>query len=112
MLNKEKIELLRWLLNQPDRVSMNTMKTLSAPQFTSTRIEELRNDGYITRSIETENGDIVGVYCISDKGRAALQEEDNNSREKRVEWIRYIITTVIAVAALVTSVVSIAMQLY
>ena len=110
MLNKEKIELLRWLQDQPNRVSIDKMETLPAPHYTMTRIEELRKDGYITRSLEVEHDELVGTYQISDKGRAALQEHDSNSHKKKIESIRYIITTSIAVAALITAIVSIVLQ--
>lgn len=110
MLNKEKIEFLRWLNKQPSPISMRKMENLSAPNYTSARIEELRKDGYVNRNLEVENGDFVGMYCISDKGLAVLQEHDRSTHEKRVESIRYIITTSIAVVALITAIMSIVLQ--
>ena len=50
------------------------------------------------------------MYCISDSGLAVLQEHDRSAHEKKVESIRYIITTSIAVAALITAIMSIVLQ--
>lgn len=47
MLNKEKIEFLRWLKKQPRHISMGRMENLSAPNYTSARVEELHKDGYV-----------------------------------------------------------------
>lgn len=47
---------------------------------------------------------------ITFQGRAALEEDNRLSKEKRNAWIRYIITTAIAVVALIVSIVSIALQ--
>ena len=50
------------------------------------------------------------MYCISDRGLAVLQEHDCSAHEKKVESIRYIITTSIAVAALITEIMTIVLQ--
>lgn len=47
---------------------------------------------------------------LTDKGRCYFEVRQDQLHEKLVEWIRYIITTVIAVAALITAIVSIALQ--
>ena len=82
MLNNEQLELLQWIQEQPNEVSMNTMEKLSAPNFTPARVEVLHKGNYIERNIGVENGELVSVYSISDKGRAALQNQNSISREK------------------------------
>ena len=110
MLNNEQLELLQWIQEQPNEVSMNTMEKLSAPNFTPARVEVLHKGNYIELNIGVENGEIVSVYSISDKGRAALQNQNSISREKHIENVKYVITTSIAVAALITAIVSIVLQ--
>lgn len=111
MLSDELLEFLQWLRDQPNPVSASTMEKLSAPNFTYGRIEALRKEKYIDRILEVENDELVSVYSISDKGRAALQEHRRTAREKRVESVRYFITTAIAVAALILAGISLAAQL-
>jgi len=47
---------------------------------------------------------------LTPDGKCYFERKADISREKRMEWIRYIITTAIAVAALITAVVSIILQ--
>lgn len=103
MLSRELRTFLKWLGKQSAPVSKSTMENLRAPEYSSERIEELRETGYIIRDLSVENGSssLVGVYSISDKGRAELQERDEVSKEKAIEWVRYGITTAIAVIALI-----------
>ena len=101
MLSKESKTFLRWLRKQPEPISQDTMVKRSAPEYAPSRIESLREEGYITRSLTFENGELTGLYAISDKGRAVLQGDTVIFREKAAEWIRYTITTVIAVIALI-----------
>lgn len=77
------------------------MAELSAPEYSSSRIQSLYKRDYLLRTLSVENNEITGLYAINDKGRAVLQEGNRISREKAVEWVRYIITTAIAVLALI-----------
>lgn len=47
---------------------------------------------------------------LTDNGKCYFERKADLSAEKRAEWIRYIITTMIAVVALVVSIISIALQ--
>lgn len=49
-------------------------------------------------------------YEISLPGKAYVEATKKLRRKETVEWIRYIITTAIAVAALITAIVSIILQ--
>ena len=44
-----------------------------------------------------------GTFKISDKGKHYLQFQQEKRKRKQIEWIRYIITTAIAVAAFIKS---------
>lgn len=111
MISNEKLTFLRWLREQPKPVDKHTIASSAAPCFNDQRLDELCKEGYINRTVAVLSRAQVGVYAISDKGRAALQHEEYRIHEKRVETVRYIITTAIAVAALFLSVISIVMQL-
>ena len=84
MPSNEQVSLLRWIAQQPDAVSHKTMEKLSAPEYSAPRIEELRIDGYIRRSLSIEDDDVVGMYTIADKGLALLQQMEK-AREKEAE---------------------------
>ncbi|WP_140397507.1 MULTISPECIES: hypothetical protein [unclassified Flavonifractor] len=101
MISNEEKAFLRWLSKQPDPVSHSTMSDLSAPEYSSHRVDSLYKGGYLSRSLSVENGEITGLYTVSDKARATLQESTKLSHEKIAEWVRYIITTAIAVIALI-----------
>ena len=103
MISNEERQLLLWLSKQPEPISKESMVDLSAPEYSSSRIESLYKMGYLSRTLTVENNELTGVYAISDKARAVLQEGDRISREKAAEWIRYIITTAIALAAFIKS---------
>ena len=101
MISNEEKSFLRWLSKQPEPISQSTMQNLSAPEYSPARIDSLYKSGYLTRSLTIENDELTGLYSVSDKARAVLQESAKLSREKMAEWIRYIITTAIAVIALI-----------
>ena len=77
------------------------MDELSAPEYSSSRIDSLYKKDYLLRTLSVESNEITGMYTVSDKARAVLQERGRSSREKIAEWVRYIITTTIAVIALI-----------
>lgn len=71
-------------------------------------IDVLKSMGYI----DFKKDPIGKIYSIdlTEKGKHYFETNMDISHEKKVEWIRYIITTLIAVAALITSIVSIVLQ--
>lgn len=62
------------------------------PNYAS--LNHLSNDAPVSVQVPLE---------ITFKGKAALEEEQKLSREERNEWVRYWITTVIALAAFIKS---------
>ena len=50
------------------------------------------------------------VLQLSDPGRLFLARKRETRRSKRIEWVRYIITTGIAIAALIVAIVSLVKQ--
>lgn len=102
MISNEEKSFLRWLSKQPKPISPATMKKLSAPEYSLARIDSLYKSGYLARFLAMENDkSTCCLYTVSDKARAVLQESTKLSHEKIVEWIRYIITTAIAIIALI-----------
>lgn len=101
MISSEEKSFLRWLDKQSEPISKDTMERLSAPEYSSSRVDLLYKKDYLSRTLSVENDEITGLYAVSDKARAVLQEGHRASREKAAEWIRYIITTAIAVVALI-----------
>ena len=82
MLSQEQYELLAWLRDQGQPVSMREMERRQAPGFTSQRVESMRKAGLIDRSMGAEDGELVAVYTISDKGRATLSEFEEKRRQQ------------------------------
>lgn len=82
MLSKEQEALLRWLDSQPAPVSLAAMDRDSAPHFSHQRIEEMRKSGLIARGISFECDQMVGVYSVSDAGKAMLLELEEKQEEK------------------------------
>ena len=101
MISNEERIFLRWLSKQPYPISKTSMDELSAPEYSSSRIDSLYKKDYLLRTLSVESNEITGMYTVSDKARAVLQERGRSSREKIAEWVRYIITTTIAVIALI-----------
>ena len=57
------------------------MQRSSAPGYDDERIEALYRDGLLLRTISVENGEIVGVYSLSDKAAAILDAQDQHKKE-------------------------------
>lgn len=72
-------------------------------------VEVLRSMGYITYKREPD-GKIYQID-LTDSGKCYFEKRADISHEKKVEWIRYIITTAIAIAAIILSGIALAAQL-
>lgn len=62
------------------------------------------------RIIQSANDSETEAFELRDRGRNYLMYFRGVKLQKRIEWIRYIITTVIAVIALVVAIISLALQ--
>ena len=101
MLNKESRKLLSWITKQSVPPSKWEMEQRDIPYYSSDRLEWLKKEGYLSFTIEPRDGEMAACYAITDKGRSALQEVALLSRKEMWNWIRYIITTIIAFIALI-----------
>lgn len=72
-------------------------------------VEILRSMGYVTYS-RNPDGRIYEIN-LTDSGKCYFEKKKDISHEKRVEWIRYIITTLIAILALIIAAISLSAQL-
>ena len=72
-------------------------------------VEVLRSMGYVTYS-KNPDGRICEIN-LTDSGKCYFEKKKDISHEKRIEWIRYIITTVIAALALIIAAIALAAQL-
>lgn len=72
-------------------------------------VEVLRSMGYVTYR-KNPDGRICEIN-LTDSGKCYFEKKKDISHEKRVEWIRYIITTVIAALALIIAAIALAAQL-
>lgn len=72
-------------------------------------VDVLRSMRYITY-LREQDGEIYDIK-LTDAGKCYFENKKDKSREKRAEWIRYIITTVIAIFALLIAAISLAAQL-
>lgn len=72
-------------------------------------LDFLESKGYISCIRNQVSGNLLRIH-IEKPGIAYFEDIAEASRTKRIEWIRYIVTTGIAVAALITAIVSIILQ--
>ena len=90
MFSPEQIALMTWLIQQPESVSKAQMEEVNAPGYTSSRVEEMRADGWLKRTLDVDiHGDIIGRYEVSDKGKAALLELEQKRNQQAQEERRY-----------------------
>lgn len=67
-----------------------------------TTVQLLRNRGYVIYQGALN----MACYSITDEGRIALQDHYTEQKHRRTESIRYWITTAIAIAALIISIIA------
>lgn len=72
-------------------------------------LEFLEAKGFISCTKNQVSGNLLRIH-VEKPGITYFEDIAETSRAKRIEWIRYIITTAIAVAALITAIVSIILQ--
>ena len=90
MFSPEQIALMTWLIQQPEPVSKAQMEEVNAPGYTSDRVEEMRAEGWLKRTLDIGmHGDIIGRYEVSDKGKAALLEIEQKRNQQAEEERRY-----------------------
>lgn len=80
-------------------------KTIDAEQI----IEVLEAMGYVKTTYRATGR--PKTISLTDSGKCYFERKMDLTSEKRIEWIRYIITTAIAVLALVVAAISLAAQL-
>ncbi len=90
-------------ISTEDLYNFGLQRTINAAQL----VNVLKAMGYVATKSYYEGPDTI---LLTDSGRCYFERKDDLMREKRIEWFRYIITTVIAVAALITAIVSICLQ--
>lgn len=74
-LNKEQEEFLCWL-KEKEPATLAKMHDAQAPGFSEQRVNQMCKDGWIDRKIDVEiDGHIIGVYSVSDKGKAYLERK-------------------------------------
>lgn len=119
MLSNEQLLLLQWIESQPSAPTMNDMERLHAPCFSQQRVEQMYQAGLLCRELNRVSlgGGLCASYSVSDMGRIELDAiaKQNATEHKEVikerkEDMRHIINTVIAVLALLLSVISILLQ--
>lgn len=82
VLSSEEIGLLRWIDSRSEPVSLPAMSDLEAPGYTDERVEALRWNDYLSRGIGFYDGASVGVYSLSDKARAELEQLSQQEAER------------------------------
>lgn len=72
-------------------------------------VDILQSMGYVNYKKDV-TGDVYKIE-LTDKGKHYFETKEDISREKRIEWIRYLVTTAISISALILSGISIATQI-
>lgn len=86
LLSQEQISLLQWLSEQSKPLSMLQIAQENAPGFTRERLANLETEAHLVeRLLGTENGQLIGRYQISDKGRAVLLKIEQELRQAAEE---------------------------
>ncbi len=84
MLIPEQEAFLTWMLSQTSPVSHSEMKSANAPGYDRTRVLDLVKSGHLKKTTKYENAGVVPAYIISDLGRSALAQL-NQDRQDRAE---------------------------
>lgn len=74
-------------------------------------VKVLEAMGYVTTRIETQGNKTLKFISLTPAGKRYFEDKADISHEKRVQNIRYIVTTIIAALALILSGISLAAQL-
>lgn len=92
MLIPEEEAFLTWMAERKDPVSMKTMRAANAPGYDGHRVQNLQKSGLLIHGVSVEDGDIVGLYKISDDGRRELlmlqesrRKEAEAKRQQRMQ---------------------------
>ena len=106
-MTKEQLKLLKEI-SEGKEVNVREMDST-----TKELVHFLRTSGAVDydRYQNTETGEHLLLVKITEQGKMILFDAKSQKRSKRAEWIRYIITTVIAALALVLAGISLAAQL-
>lgn len=92
MLIPEEEAFLTWMAEQKNPVSMKTMRAANAPGYDGRRVQNLQKSGLLIHGVSVEDGDIVGLYKISDDGQRELlmlqesrRKEAEAKRQQRMQ---------------------------
>ena len=92
MLIPEEEAFLTCMAERKDPVSMKTMRAANAPGYDGHRVQNLQKSGLLIHGVSVEDGDIVGLYKISDDGRRELlmlqesrRKEAEAKRQQRMQ---------------------------
>lgn len=104
VLNKDETKCLKKLnkLKSKSKIENNIMTSLLDYSLIQQVITGQDNYGDPTTD---------GSCVINDRGKRYLIYLKQNSKPSRVEWIRYGITTIIAIAALIVSIIALKIQI-
>ena len=90
MLSPAQIALMTWLEKQSEPKSKAQMEVAGAPGYTSDRVEEMRTQELLKRGMRFDlHGKHYGIYEVSDKGKAALLELEQERNQQAEEERRY-----------------------
>lgn len=100
-LNKECIALLRWIEKQPEPPTEEDMKSGASRVYSSDRVKWLLKNGFLLGDWTVQDNVKLGTYALSETARSEIQTRQTLSRKSFWEWFRYIVTTLIALIALI-----------
>lgn len=91
------------LLNSAEK---DWVKITEGNKYLAIRLRDLD----LGRIIQSTNSSGTEAFEIRDRGKNYLMYFRGIKRQRRIEWIRYIVTTAIAVVALVVAIISLVLQ--
>ena len=107
MLSKKSYQILRYIYKNPDipqPVLQNHFgKSVEDSMDFLFAVESLKSDKLIFVGSGAHDGKSTAIYRLTPKGEGAYLEQMFLVRKGRSEWIRYSLTTLIAVASFVKS---------
>lgn len=106
---KELIARMDQYKNVERPISQNFLEAVQEDSAQKIALEFLEAKGFIS-CIKNQVSDNLLRIHVEKTGVTYFEDTAEVLRTKRIEWIRYIITTAIAVSALITAIVSIILQ--
>lgn len=81
MISKESLALLAWVRNSSESVTLKRLEEIGAP-YAPHRLDEMCKMGYMDSEIDVDGCDLVGIYFVTEKGLAELEQAEQVRQDR------------------------------